>query len=148
MSCEYESAVIDHACGAEIDADVPAHLEACPSCRRMFDEQQRLLQDIDRQLQTLLEIEPTPRFALNVMARVERAAFPWRKVILWSLPAAAAAILLVATLTSPRSVEQRAPVSSDTAVRPAVSLSSAPNRAPSQTVSTVASTEKPRSSSP
>jgi hypothetical protein len=110
MSCErYTSAIVDHACGAEIAADAAAHLRVCAACRRMFDEQVRLLQDLDQQLELALKIEPSARFVPEVLARVERSAFPWRKAIWWSGAAAAAAVLMLVTFGSLRSGDRHDP---------------------------------------
>lgn len=107
MSCErHAREIVDHACGAEIAADAAAHLEACEACRRMFDEQCRLLQDLDHQLEEALAIQPSARFVPDVLARVERLEIRWRRM-LWLSPAAAAAVLMLVTLGSLRSGEQR-----------------------------------------
>ena len=96
MSCDrYTDAIVDHACGAEIAADAAAHLRSCAACRRMFDEQRQTLQDLDRELETALAIEPSDRFVAETMARVERSSPRWRTAIWWSVPAAAAAAVLI-----------------------------------------------------
>jgi hypothetical protein len=96
MSCErYASAIVDHACGAEIAADAVAHLESCAGCRRLFDEQRGLVQQLDEELQRALAIEPSPRFVPEVLARVERSATRWPRVAWWTIPAVAAAAVLV-----------------------------------------------------
>ena len=71
MSCDRHTiAIVDHACGAEIAAEAAAHLETCAACRRLFDEQQRRLQDLDQELEVMLTIDPSERFVPGVMARV------------------------------------------------------------------------------
>ena len=63
MSCDrHTDAIVDHACGAEIAAEAAAHLDGCAACRRMFDEQLRLVRDLDGQVALALQIEPSPRF--------------------------------------------------------------------------------------
>ena len=43
MSCDrHTSAIVDHACGADITAEAAAHLDGCAACRGVFDEQRRL----------------------------------------------------------------------------------------------------------
>ena len=75
MSCDrHTDAIVDHACGAEIAAEAAAHLDGCAACRRMFDEQLRLVRDLDGQVALALPIEPSPRFVPEAMARVDRAA--------------------------------------------------------------------------
>lgn len=108
MSCDrYTGAIVDHACGAEIAADAAAHLRGCAVCSRMFDEQRRLLQDLDQELQIALAIEPSARFLAEAMAGVERSARRWRKIMWWSAPATAAAVLILVTLGSLRLGERR-----------------------------------------
>ena len=106
MSCErHTDAIVDHACGAEIAADAAAHLDSCAACRRIFDEQLRLLQDLDERLELALSIEPSPRFVPADLARVERSAFGFRNAMWWSGAAAAAAVLMIVTFGSLRSGE-------------------------------------------
>ncbi len=108
MSCErHTSAIVDHACGAEIAAEAAAHLSVCEGCRAMFDEQRRLLQDLDQELKQALEIEPSTRFVPDVLARVERSAFRRRRMLWWS-PAAAAAVLVLVAFGSLQFGERRA----------------------------------------
>mgnify|MGYP006337241085 CR=1 FL=1 len=92
MSCDrHTDAIVDHACGAEIAADAAAHLDGCAACRRMFDEQLRLVRDLDEQTALALEIDPSPRFVPEALARVDRAAFGRRTTMWWGGAAAAAA---------------------------------------------------------
>jgi hypothetical protein len=120
MSCErHTSAIVDHACGAEIAADAAAHLTSCPHCGRLFDEQVRLLQDLDRQLQAALKIEPSARFVSDVVARVERSPSRWRNAIWWGVPAAAAVLMLV-TLGTLRDGDRLTADRPHAAVRPSV----------------------------
>jgi len=75
----------------------------------MFAEQQRLVEGIDQELQLALEIEPSSGFVPDVLARVQRRAFPWRTVMWWGAPAAAAAALILVVLGWPRVTEQQPP---------------------------------------
>ena len=87
MSCDrYTGAIVDHACGAEISADAAAHLKVCAACSRTFDEQRRLLQDLDQELQVALAIEPSARFVADVMTGVERSAQRRRAISLVERP--------------------------------------------------------------
>ena len=109
MSCaRHTSAIVDHACGAEIAADAAAHLEGCAACRRVFEEQLGLMQTLDGQLAQALDIQPSPRFVPEVIARVEHAAARKRTVMWWTAPAAAAAVVILVTFGSLRSGERRA----------------------------------------
>ncbi len=111
MSCErHTGAIVDYACGAEIAAEAAAHLQTCASCQRMFAEQQRLVEGIDQELQLALEIEPSPGFVPDVLARVQRPAFPWRTVMWWGAPAAAAAALILVVLGWPRVTGSNLPI--------------------------------------
>jgi hypothetical protein len=108
MSCErFTSAIVDHACGAPIAADAAAHLSGCEACRQLFDEQLRLLQDVDRQLALALEIEPSASFVPGVLAHVKQPTLHGRNTLWWSAAAAAAVVMLV-TFGSLRSGERRA----------------------------------------
>ncbi len=108
MSCDrHTDAIVDHACGAEIAAEAAAHLDGCAACRRMFDEQLRLVRDLDGQVALALQIEPSPRFVPEARARVERAAFGRRTTMWWGGAAAAAAVLMLVTFGSLRSGERR-----------------------------------------
>jgi hypothetical protein len=106
MSCErYRTAIVDYACGADIDADAATHLRMCASCLRLFEEQQRALANLDRELEQVLSIEPSPQFVPQVIARVRRPS-PWRLATWWGLPLAAAAALLVIVFGPLRSGER------------------------------------------
>ena len=108
MSCDrYTGAIVDHACGAEIAADAAAHLKVCAACSSMFDEQRRLLQDLDQELQVALAIEPSARFVADAMTGVQRSSQRRRAIIWWSAPVAAAAVLVLLALGSLRFGEQR-----------------------------------------
>ena len=108
MSCDrYTGAIVDHACGAEISVEAAAHLKVCAACSRTFDEQRRLLQDLDQELQVALAIEPSARFVADVMTGVERSSQRRRAIIWWSAPLAAAAVLVLLALGSLRFGERR-----------------------------------------
>ena len=108
MSCDrYTAAIVDHACGAEIAADAAAHMRTCGICGRMFDEQRRLLQDLDEELQRALSIEPSARFVPDAMAGVERSALRSRKMMWWSASVAAAAALVLVAVGALRFGEVR-----------------------------------------
>jgi hypothetical protein len=108
MSCDrYTDAIVDHACGAEIAADAAEHLKVCAACGRMFNEQRRLLEDLDQELQDALAIEPSARFVADAMAGAERSAQRWRPAMWWSAPLAAAAVLVLLAIGSLRFAERR-----------------------------------------
>ena len=139
MSCDrYTGAIVDHACGAEIAADAAAHLKVCTNCSRIFDEQRRMLQDLDQELHAALAIEPSARFVAETMAGLERSPNRWRSVMWWSVPVAAAAVLVLLTLGSrrfgERPADRREPAavqtSSSTRVSDGTSSGAAPSAAP------------------
>jgi hypothetical protein len=87
MGCErFEAELIAVAAGAAPSARVQAHLEDCLSCRRWLQEQQSLLDDVDRALKARLRVEPSPRVAARVVSRLAEA----RARASWPPPAAAA----------------------------------------------------------
>jgi hypothetical protein len=131
MSCDrYTEAIVDHACGAEIAADAAAHLKACAACRRLFDEQRRLLQNMDRELEVALAIEPSARFVAGAMARAEYSAVRSR-TIAWRSAAAAAAVLVLVTLGSLRFLDRRPADRHEPAALPAASPALVEHRTPS-----------------
>ncbi|HET7218212.1 MAG TPA: hypothetical protein VFJ02_09185 [Vicinamibacterales bacterium] len=94
MSCErYRTAIIDHACGADLSADAAAHLQSCAACTVLFDEQRHALDAIDRELQQALTIAPSARFVQRVLARTREASSPTPRM-LWALAAAAAVVVI------------------------------------------------------
>ncbi len=105
---------------------------ACAACRRMFDEQRRLLQDIDGQLALALDVEPSPCFVPEVLARVDRSAFRFRSAMWWGGAAAAAAVLMLVALGSLRSGERRDDDRRAAAVPAGVSSPPVGDRTPSQ----------------
>lgn len=108
MSCDrHTDAIIDHACGADITAEAAAHLDGCGACRRVFDEQGRLVRDLDEQLARALEVEPSPHFVPGVLARVARSTVGVRDAMWWAGAAAAAAVVMSVTFGSLRSTERR-----------------------------------------
>jgi hypothetical protein len=133
MSCDrHTDAIIDHACGADITAEAAAHLDGCAACRRVFDEQRRLVQDLDGQLALALEVEPSPRFVPGVLARVERPAFGVRGGMWWAGAAAAAVVVMIVTFGSLRSPERRSDDQHAAAVPSAVSPVPIADRTPSR----------------
>lgn len=145
MSCErYTSAIVDHACGAEIAPDAAAHLGSCAGCRWVFDEQRRVLGDLARQLELALQIEPSARFVPEVLARVERSEFGGRSLMWWVVPAAATALLLLVTLASLRSGEPPAADRHATAVRPLVSSAPHADAVPSGSAPSTTPEARPR----
>jgi hypothetical protein len=122
MSCEeYADAIVNYACGAEIEAAAAAHLARCRECRQLLDEQRRFVDGVDAELQEALAIEPSPRFAADVMARVERSSPGRRRWIWWTMPAAAAAVLALVVFASTRSTDPPALEGASVAAVPATS---------------------------
>jgi hypothetical protein len=104
MSCErYAAAITDYACGADIEHDARAHLDACDRCRVRYDEERLALGDLDAALSRALAIEPSPGFERAVLARIERHPSARPRLILWTALAAAAALMIIAGLAAIRS---------------------------------------------
>jgi hypothetical protein len=149
MSCdEYADAIVDHACGAEIEPDAAAHLAGCRACRQLLDEQRRLVDGVDAELQAALAIEPSPRFAADVMARVERPLPGRRGWVWWTMPAAAAAVLALVVLASMRATGP-ALEGTSVAAEPAASAPQAaapvphPDPAPARADTSIADVRRP-----
>ena len=111
MSCQrYADAIVDHACGAELGPDAAAHLTVCRECRQRLDEQRRLVNGMDAELQAALAIEPSPRFTADVLARVERRSQGSRRWVWWTTPAVAAAVLALVGVVLINEGQRRIPV--------------------------------------
>ncbi|MGH9372084.1 MAG: hypothetical protein ACRD15_11195 [Vicinamibacterales bacterium] len=94
MSCErFSEAITDHAAGAPIDPGAAAHLAVCRGCRRVFEEERRLLSDVDGQLQRSLAVTASPDFAARVIAGVRTTPTGLSLWNAWSMGAAAAAVI-------------------------------------------------------
>lgn len=148
MSCErYAEAIVDHACGADIDTDAAVHLRACGECTALFDEQRHLLQEMDRDLERALDVDPSVGFARAVRTRVEESAAS-RKAIWWGALAAAAAILIVVSVVSRQSDDRRIASRMEEPASPVVSTpatSLPPSPAPVQRPASAARRQTPRS---
>ena len=98
MSCErYADQVIDHACGAPLEAAAAAHLAACAACQAVVAEHREILAQAEADLKDALSLTPSPDFAARLSARL----VPVRPRPAWTSPrwlgaAAAVAALLVA----------------------------------------------------
>ncbi len=104
MSCDrYTDAIVDHACGAELAAEAAGHLRGCAACRRMFEEQRRVLQGLDDDLQEVLAIEPSAWFEAQTLAGLERSPIRRKGTVWWLGLAAAAAVVILGTLVAIRS---------------------------------------------
>lgn len=141
MSCErYDSALRDDACGAQIDADVAAHLGVCEVCRERVDRERRLLRDVEEQLQLLLQVQPSAGFGPRVMAHVAHSASRRRRALWWSLAGAAAAVLAIASVGSVRfGVASR-----DYELAERQAVAAAPPRSPRAAADTLPSTMESR----
>lgn len=95
MSCEkYKSRLLDFALGAE-EADLRAHLDACPSCRAELAAQRALLEKIDRGVAAMVSGEPSGDFAAHVRRRIAENAHAPRPWFADWMPVTAAALALV-----------------------------------------------------
>jgi hypothetical protein len=97
MSCDrHLAAITEHAFGADLAPGTSAHLSACASCRARFDEQRRLVTQVDDDLRRALAIVPSSDFSRQVQARVERQPDRLRGPAAWWLGVAAAAAIVIA----------------------------------------------------
>jgi hypothetical protein len=128
MSCaRHIDAITDHAFGAEIAAGAAGHLEACPACRAQFEDQRRLLEGLDGELQRALAIVPSTGFARRVHARIDEQTTVPSWALWWSAYGAAAVILLVVGMGVLRSLDVANPPLSDATLRqPATAASNVP----------------------
>jgi hypothetical protein len=128
MSCaRYITAIVDHACGAEIAPEAARHLAACEACSARFEEQRRMLEGLDDELQRALAVVPSAAFARRVHSRIEHAPARSARVLWWSACGAAAALLLVIGINVLRSTDGVRPRLSDSTLQqPVKTATSAP----------------------
>jgi hypothetical protein len=104
MSCvRHETALRDHAHGAPLSPALEAHLESCTVCQEVVAAEQRLLSEIDRALDGIGRVEPSPTFLARARSldRPQRLPPSGRLAVLrrwpvWALPALAGALLIAA----------------------------------------------------
>lgn len=104
MSCEqYKTELTDAALGVLRPRDESAirrHLARCEECRAELDERKRLIQAMDREIETMVAGLPSPAFQARVRQRVEEADLAsgwWRPR--WALVAGGAmAVLALVTV--------------------------------------------------
>lgn len=97
MSCErFSDAIVDHACGADLDARLAAHLERCAACRQTLDDVRRQLAESETELREALAISASPEFVTRVSERTDsaRPAHAWTRA--WWVGVAAAASIAFA----------------------------------------------------
>jgi hypothetical protein len=127
MSCaRHITAIVDHACGAAIAPEAAHHLAACRACGARFEEQRRLLEGLDDELQRALAVVPSATFARDVHSRIEQAPASSVRVLWWSACGVAATILLVVGVSVWRSADGVGPRPSTTLQQPATAERSAP----------------------
>jgi hypothetical protein len=67
MSCErFHAALAAHAAGGELDPASAAHLAGCAACRDRLAAHQRVLAELDAELEGTLSITASPDFAARV----------------------------------------------------------------------------------
>ena len=128
MSCaRHINAIVDHACGADISSEAAGHLAACGACSARFEEQRRVLEGLDDELQRALAVVPSATFARRVHSRIEQAPARFARALWWSACGAAAAILLVIGIDLWRSGGDVRPLlSGSTLQQPATAAKSGP----------------------
>ena len=101
MACaRYRDRITDAALAADdvarADAELDAHLAACPACRKEFETQKQLSEAILNGIEAGLNAEPSPEFPARVRARLVEEqiwARPWFSG--W-VPIAAGALAVIA----------------------------------------------------
>ena len=92
MSCEvYRPALTDVALGLAVPPALEAHLRACAPCRALLDEDRRLLGRIEGELESALQVVPSPGFLPRVRQRVQEPPVVPGRWRFWLVPAMAAA---------------------------------------------------------
>jgi hypothetical protein len=112
MDCgRHETPLREHAHGAPLSPALEAHLAICAVCQEVVAAEQRLLAEIDRALDGVGQVEPSPAFLARARAVAldqSRPLLPsgrWavlRRWPVWALPALAGALLLAALVTRMR----------------------------------------------
>jgi hypothetical protein len=98
MPCErFHRALKDHACGAGLDGRAAAHLDACPACQTLVEQERTVVAAVDDALRVALDVSASPGFSARTAARA-RAAHDtrWHTARAAWLSAAAAAIVAFA----------------------------------------------------
>jgi hypothetical protein len=134
MSCQrFREAISDHACGAPLGDAAAAHLGSCTRCRGAFDEEQRLISQVDLDLRRALAITASDSFAQRVSVRAHGApvnAGAGTVSTRWWLGAAAAAVIVVGVYFASPAHDRGAPQQA------ATPSASTPEQVPSARVDT------------
>ncbi len=124
MACErYRDTLSDVAAGASASADLEAHIASCASCRQERHALRQALATVDAELAGLRAAEPSPDLAARIRTAVamsSEATPAWRLGWLWTLTAAAAALLVALALIGQR-VSRTVPGAAATGVGPEAS---------------------------
>jgi hypothetical protein len=145
MDCvRHENSLREHAHGGPLTPALEAHLASCAVCREVVAAEQHLLTQIDRALDGVARVEPSPMFLARARAVAlhpsRRSLPPWRFAVLprwpvWALPALGGVLLigaLVGRTRPPAEPTRGAPYASST---PPVSARHAPAPAASDSSS-------------
>lgn len=121
MGCkQYEDQLMDAALGGlppEREAELPAHLRECVACRAEFERQQHLVAAMDRGLEQMAAVEPSPEMLARIRVKIAEEPAPSRGWLTGWWPAAAgamAAAVLVVYLLIPKQTAQPPDVSAPT----------------------------------
>ncbi len=75
MTCERSrSSLRDHALGLANDPTLAAHLETCPRCRTLLEQDRRLTLELDAATRDLLRTSPSDALATRIRLRLADAA--------------------------------------------------------------------------
>ena len=148
MSCaQHEPRLREHAHGAPLSPALAAHLVGCAACQHVLAAEQRLLSDIDRVLEGLSRVEPSPIFLARARAialdgqRSRTSGRLLERWPFWALPALAAALLIAALAARTRLPVERAPAVVSAPGEPSASRTAPSN--PSSSTTTTPFSRKP-----
>jgi hypothetical protein len=102
MPCQhYKEALIESAgSGAEPQGELRVHLDACASCRAVFEQEQTLFASIDAGLHVTANTEVPASLLPRVRARLDEESVPRRSWVTNWIVLAGAAVMVVAFLTA------------------------------------------------
>ncbi len=78
------------------EAEFAAHLAVCAACRAALDDEQGLLEAIDRGVAASVAAEPTAEFAARLRRRLDQERLPTRSWFAGWVPVAAGALAILA----------------------------------------------------
>jgi anti-sigma factor RsiW len=118
MGCErYQKQLMDAALGGlepGRETEVRAHVAECGACREEFERQQRLVLAMDRAIDAVAAVEPSPEFTARVRTKIAEQPAPTPSWFGGWVPVAAGALAVLALVVwlIPRRATPQAPTPS------------------------------------